>query len=142
MNDTVKLLRECEAGIKMGEAAMKKLIPKAKSKELRAALEVALDTHVAIMEEVQNELIENNDDLANSHPFALLMSKLKLNMKLMINESDNTIADFMTDGCDMGIKSLSKFLNEYKSASTSSRDMAKRLIASEEYLENKLRDFL
>ena len=121
---------------------MKKLIPKAKSKELRAALEVALDTHVAIMEEVQNELIENNDDLANSHPFALLMSKLKLNMKLMINESDNTIADFMTDGCDMGIKSLSKFLNEYKSASTSSRDMAKRLIASEEYLENKLRDFL
>ena len=142
MNDTVRLLRECDAGIRMGEDAMKKLIPKAKNKELKNALEVALDTHTALSDEVHGELRENGHTPTDVHPLAHLMSRIKLGVKLMINESDKTIADYMTDGCDMGIKSLSKFLNEYESASHLSRGIAKKLIASEEYLENKLRDFL
>ena len=136
MNDTVRLLRECDAGIRMGEDAMKKLIPKAKNKELKNALEVALDTHTALSDEVHGELRENGHTPTDVHPLAHLMSRIKLGVKLMINESDKTIADYM------GIKSLSKFLNEYESASHLSRGIAKKLIASEEYLENKLRDFL
>ena len=142
MNDTVRLLKECDAGIRMGEDAMKKLIPRAKSRELKNALEVARDTHTALASEVREELREHNQSISDPHPVAHLMSNVKLGVKLMINDGDKTIADFMTDGCDMGIKSLSKFLNEYKSASASSRDIAKRLIASEEYLENKMRGFL
>ncbi len=142
MNDTVKLLKECDAGIRMGEDAMKRLIPKAKSPELKNALEVARDTHTALAGEVREELLKNNGSISDAHPVAHLMSNVKLGVKLMIKDSDKTIANFMTDGCDMGIKSLSRFLNEYKGASTSSRDIAKRLIASEEYLENKLRGFL
>ena len=48
----------------------------------------------------------------------------------------------MTDGCDMGIKSISKYLNRYKYADNDARTLAKRLIASEEYLEARMREFL
>ena len=61
---------------------------------------------------------------------------------MMMKESDKTIADLMTDGCDMGIKSLSRYLNKYKHADESAKNIAKRLIASEEYLESKMRSFL
>ena len=142
MNDTVKLLKECDAGIRMGVDAMERLIPKAKSTELKNALEVARDTHTALAGEVREELLKNKVSISDAHPLAHLMSNAKLCVKLMIKENDKTMADFMTDGCDMGIKSLSRFLNEYKGASTSSRDVAKRLVVSEEYLENKLRGFL
>ena len=39
MNDTVRLLRECNAGLKMGENAIERVLPHVKSEELRTALE-------------------------------------------------------------------------------------------------------
>ena len=33
-----------------------------------------------------------------------------------IDESDKTVANLITDGCNMGIKSLNKYLNQYKMA--------------------------
>ena len=70
------------------------------------------------------------------------MSWMKTNMKLAMNESDHTIADLMTDGCNMGVKSLNKYLNEYKAADERSKDIAKRLINLEEQLAIHIRDFL
>ena len=70
------------------------------------------------------------------------MSWLKTNVKLVLNESDETIADLMTDGCNMGIKSLNKYLNQYKAADEKSRAMAIRLIGLEEGLVKDIRMFL
>jgi hypothetical protein len=44
------------------------------------------------------------------------MSWMKTNMKLSMEDSDATIADLMTDGCNMGVKSLNRYLNQYKAA--------------------------
>ena len=70
------------------------------------------------------------------------MSWLKTNVKLVLNESDQTIADLMTDGCNMGIKSLRKYLNEYKAADEASKDIAKKLIVLEEQLITNIKKFL
>lgn len=141
-NDTVRLLRECNAGIKMGEDAIKKVLPHVKDSELKSSLEVCKSTHAALGDETHAELIKNKSDTKDPHPIARAMSSMKISMKLMLHDSDKTVADVMTDGCDMGIKSLTKYLNEYKSADKTSRDIAKKIIASEEYLENKMRSFL
>jgi hypothetical protein len=37
-NDTVKLLHECNSGIKMGKSAIEKVLPHAKDDELRRSL--------------------------------------------------------------------------------------------------------
>lgn len=141
-NDTVKLLRECNAGIKMGEDAIKKVLPMAKSGELKNSLEVCKNTHAALGDETHDMLKKHKADPKDPHPVARMMSGMKIRTKMMMNASDRTIADVMTDGCDMGIKSLSKYLNEYKNADKDARNLAKRIIASEEYLENRIRDFL
>jgi hypothetical protein len=59
-----------------------------------------------------------------------------------MHESDHTIADLITDGCDMGLKSLSKYLNQYKAADEKSKDIAKRLIELEERLGKDIRGYL
>ena len=70
------------------------------------------------------------------------MSWLKTNVKMTMDESDQTIADLMTDGCNMGVKSLNRFLNQYKAADEVSKDIAKRLINQEEQLAIDIRPFL
>ena len=70
------------------------------------------------------------------------MSWLKTNVKLVMNESDETIADLMTTGCNMGAKSLNKYLNQYKAADEKSKDIAKKLINLEEKLVEDVRGYL
>ena len=67
---------------------------------------------------------------------------MKTNFKLGVEESDNTIADLMTDGCNMGVKSLNKYLNEYEAADEVSKDITKRLINLEERLAIDIRKYL
>lgn len=59
-----------------------------------------------------------------------------------MDRSDQTIADLMTDGCNMGVKSLSQYLNQYKAADEASKGLAKRLIHLEEQLAVDIRPFL
>ena len=70
------------------------------------------------------------------------MSWMKTNVKLAVNESDNVVADLITDGCNMGVKSLFKYLNQYKAADEKSKKLAKKLISIEEDLSSNLRKFL
>ena len=140
--DTIRLLRECNAGIKMGEDAIKQVLPHTRNEELRAALESAKNEHAVLGDEAQALLLKINADTADAHPFVRCMSAIKICGTLMINESDSKIADLMTDGCDMGIKSLHKHLNKYKHADGQSRDLAKRIIASEVELKQNISAFL
>ena len=75
------------------------------------------------------------------NPMAKSMSWLKTNVKMAFDESDQTIADLITDGCNMGVKSLSKYLNQYKNANEKSKDIAKNLIILEENLSKDIRQF-
>lgn len=140
--DTVNLLRECNAGIKMGERAIKKVLPKVKSDNLRRTLEICKDTHAELGDRTHSLLLEGGANTKPPHAIASAMSDAKISVMMMINESDKEVASLMTDGCNMGIKSLSGYLNKYKGADNRSRQIAKELIASEEYLGINLREYL
>ena len=140
--DTINLLRECNAGIKMGESAIKQVLPHVKSDELRHTLQVCENTHASLGDETHALLLNHKADTKDPHPVIRAMSSMKICSTMLMKESDKSIASIMTDGCDMGIKSLSHYLNKYDKADESAKNIAKRLIASEEYLENKIRAFL
>ena len=141
-SDTIKLLRECDAGVKMGISSIGDVLGYVKAEKLRTQLTECKGEHARIDREIQTQLDRFHDEGKNPNPIAKKMSWLKTNVKLTFNDSDHTIADLMTDGCNMGVKSLSKYLNEYKAADENSKDLAKRLIDLESDLAAEIRPFL
>ena len=140
--DTVKLLRECDAGIKMGVASIDDVMEYVKGESLRKYLAECKREHEALKMEVQSLLEKYHDDGKDPNPIAKGMSWMKTNMKLGMDMSDATIADLMTDGCNMGVKSLNRYLNQYEAADERSKDITKRLINLEERLVIDIRQFL
>ena len=108
----------------------KKLLSDCKSEHEKLAIEIG---------ELLNKY---QDDGKDPNPMAKGMSWIKTNVMLKMNESDNTVADLITDGCNMGVKSLNKYLNQYEAADEVSKDITKRLINLEEKLTIDIRKYL
>ena len=140
--DTIKLLRECDAGIKMGVASIEDVLPDVKNKDLEKLLADCKDKHEVLADDLEVLLHKYHDEGKDPNPIAQGMSWIKTNFKLATDKSDSTIADLMTDGCNMGVKSLSKYLNQYAAADEKSKDIAMRLINLEADLSSEMREFL
>ena len=140
--DTIKLLRECDAGIKMGVSSIDEVLGYVQAAKIKKILIECKEEHNAIKQEIQKLLDEYHDDGKDPNPIAKGMSWIKTNVKLIVDESDNTIAELMTDGCNMGVKSLNKYLNEYKAADDRAKDKTKRLIELEKKLCEQMHPFL
>ena len=140
--DTIRLLRECDAGVKMGVDSIEQVLPHICSGDLKARLEESRSEHEKLAKEIEHALARYEDDGKAPNPIAKTMSTMKTNMELMMHEDDKTIASLMTDGCNMGVKSLNKYLNEFEAADERSKDICKRLIHLEESLTHQIRDFL
>ncbi len=140
--DTIKLLRECDAGIKMGVKSINDVMEHAESKTLKKLLNACKDEHDKLDKELQELLGKYGDEGKDPNFVAEKMAKIKTEMKLQMNETDNTIADLITDGCNMGVKSLNKYLNQYAAADEKSKDITKRLINLEAQLAIDLREYL
>lgn len=140
--DTIRLLRECDAGIKMGISSIDDVAQKVESQQLYNLLDHCRQEHEKLQCEIQAQLSRFQDEGKNPNPIAKGMSKMKTGMKLGMEESDATVADLMTDGCNMGVKSLCRYLNQYKAADERSKDIAKRLIHQEAQLAVDIRPFL
>lgn len=140
--DTIKLLRECDAGIKMGVASIDDVVGRAKSAQFKEKLTNCKAEHEKLKTEIDRLLGQYQDEGKDPNPIAKSMSWVKTNVKLGMDESDSTIADLMTDGCNMGVKSLNKYLNQYEAADEVSKDITKRLINLEEQLTVDMRQYL
>ena len=126
----------------MGVSSIDDVLEYVNNDTFRKCLADCKDEHDKLKEEIQVLLDEYHDDGKEPNPMAKSMSWVKTNMKLMVNESDKTIAGLMTDGCNMGVKSLNKYLNQYKAADEKTKDITKRLINLEEKLSVDIRCFL
>ncbi len=140
--DTIKLLRECDAGVKMGVTSIDDVLEYVASERFKELLSECKREHEKLEEEIEKLLDKYNDDGKEPAAIAKGMSWMKTNMKLLMDASDNTIADLMTDGCNMGVKSLNKYLNQYEGADEVSKDICKRLINLEEKLAVDIRCYL
>ena len=140
--DTINLLKECNSGIKMGIESIENVMPYVKSDALRSVLNACKDKHAVLGDEARKALINADESTKNAHPVAQVMSDMKIRATVTLKKSDNTVADVMTDGCNMGIKSIYKYLNQYASADDKSRSIANRLISAEQELRTDLRSYL
>lgn len=140
--DTVKLLRECDAGVKMGISSISDVIKYVSDGDFEDKLIKCKEEHDKLDSEIQGLLDKYDDDGKEPAAMAKGMSWMKTNIMMAVNDSDATVADLVTDGCNMGVKSLNKYLNKYKAADEVSKDITKRLINLEEKLTVDIRQYL
>ena len=141
-SDTIKLLKECDAGSKMAVASIDDVVEKIRDSSMKNLLQESKDHHEKLGNEIHSLLNQYGKSEKDPNPMAKGMSWMKTNMKLTMDDSDATAADLITDGCNMGIKSLYRYLNQYKAADDTSKDICNRLVSIEEELRKGLRNYL
>ena len=141
-NDTVYLLKECDAGTKMAISSIEEVIDYVADFKLRDILNKSIEKHEEISTELESLLAKYDSSEKEPSAIAKGMSWLKTNFKMSMNESDSTVADLITEGCNVGIKTLNKYMNQYKDADTASKSLCKNLISIEEDLCKDMRHYL
>lgn len=140
--DTIHLLKECDAGTKMAISSIDEILEKVKDEKLKSLLSKSKEDHEKIEDEIKNLTNEYGSEEKEPNVMAKSMSWLKTNFKMSMDESDSTVADLITDGCNMGVKSLNEYLNKYETANSKVKDICKRLIKLEEQLCKDIKGYL
>ncbi len=140
--DTIHLLKECDSGTKMAVSAIDEVMDKVSSTDLKHLLTESRKHHEKLGNDLHSLLLQHHSAEKDPSPMAKSMSWMKTNFKMGMDGSDRTIADLITDGCNMGVKSLHKYLHQYPAADHSAKDICHRLIKIEDELETGLRDYL
>ena len=141
-SDTVNLLRECNVGIKMGVSSIDEVLDSVKDDKMKNILIDSKEKHSQLGDDTAEMLDKYHESGKEPNPVAKAMSWIKTNFKISNSHNDSTIADLIVDGCNMGTKSLYKYLNDYSDAEEKAKDIAKRLINIEEKLITDLRGYL
>lgn len=100
--DTIRLLRECDAGIKMGVGSIDEVLGQVRGGELRQCLIKCRNEHEKLAGEIQTLLAKYHDKGKEPSPVAKGMSWIKTNAKMGMDDSDQTVANLMTDGLQYG----------------------------------------
>lgn len=140
--DSVNLLKECSSGIQMAVESIDEVLPYVKDDRFKGLLQDSKHEHQKLGDETHQLLHDLDDESKEPNPMAKGMSWIKTNVKLSVNPTDNTAADLITDGCNMGVKSLSEYMNRYKTADDSSKQIAEKLVRTEEQLSQDIRQYL
>ncbi len=142
MTDDIELLKECDSGVKMGIQGISEVIDNASGQDFKNMLENYENQHVKILKQIHKKLNDAGEEYKEPHPIAKANAKFMTDVKLMVNDSDQKIADIMMDGCNMGIKSVSRYMNEYSGASKDVMDIANNVVVLEQNFVNDLRQYL
>ena len=140
--DTIRLLCECNAGIKTGTISLERVSARIKNKELQKLLQESLKDHQTLGNQAHKLLNSYGSEEKDPHPCVRMMSKCKIAMEMRLSPKDQTGAALIHDGCSMGIRSLCKYLNQYPTADQEARTLAQDLIDLETDLMVSLRPYL
>ena len=130
-NETVKLLESCHAGIIMATDSIADMLDKITDPKLNHIAASCKNAHEILGAETKEILRKHGLEEKEPSMMAEAMSWLKTNVKIAMDDSDKTVAALLTDGCNMGIKTLRKDLNACKNADESAKSIANRLIELE-----------
>lgn len=142
MDDTVELLKECNSGLQMAINGISYVIDDAKGKEFNEMLENYEKQHKDLCKIVHKELHDRGYQEREPNPMIKTEAWMQTKMKMLVDSSDEKIADLMMDGCNMGIKSVGKYLNQYEGAEANTKSLANDVIELEENFMKDLKKFL
>lgn len=140
--ETCELLKKCTSGIKMAIDAIDEVLPNVKNPALKNKLITSKKEHKKLEEETVNLLKQYRQEEQAPGMMAKGMAWMKTNLQMSVNPGDDTIANLMSSGCDMGIRTLYKALNDNTEASEGSKALVKKVIKAEENLGKEMQGYL
>lgn len=140
--DSVKLLKECDAGIKMGISSLDEVMESVHGEAVRERLMEGKNDFNKLESRVESFLKKDCEQGKEPAMMAKAMSWIKTNVKLAMDEDDKTVADLITDGCNMGIKSVQRYINKYPTADERVKSIARDLMNVQEKLAKDMRAYL
>lgn len=139
---SIELLKECNAGAKMAVDSMKEVVDRIHDSQMKEIVLCSMEDHQKIGDKTHEDLLKMGADDKAPQPMAKAMSWLKMNVKLTMDPSDHEVADLLIDGCNMGIKSISEYMNRHQKAAQNVRDQVQDLIKIEKKLMDQLQVYL
>ncbi len=140
--DTEGILQECDAGVKTALDSIDAVIDRTDNEELRKALKKSRTEHVQLANEITTLLDEHGLAGKDQNGMAKLMTHTKIAAELLMEPTDATVAELMIDGCNMGIKKLSEYINRFPTATGPAVRISERLIKTEQELMDAMRVYL
>lgn len=140
--DTIHLLKECNAGVKMATKSFDEVIDRVKDIKMREQLEESRKKHQEIEKKTESRLQEYGEEDKEPNKMATAMAWMKINFKYATEPTDSEIASLMIDGCNMGIQSISRYFNKYPAADEEVKKMVDDIVKLEQKLMDELRFYL
>lgn len=141
-SDTIALLKECDAGCKMGVESMKQVRSYAEEGRLIAVIDKYLERHDDFGDKCHRMLNQLNETTQNPPMMASTFAKISTDVKLMMEKDSHKIAEILIDGCNMGVKSVTENMHKYNKADAESMKLAKELVEMEQKMSQDLLQFL
>ena len=141
-HDSVLLLQDCIAGCKMALESMDNIREHTDDKQLRELIDKYYDEHTRLSVDCRDMLDKAGADIKEQGVFAKMAAKLQTAMKMAVNDDQSQAAKLLTEGCNMGIETISGSLNEYRDADSKSVAIAERLRTLEEKMVGDLQPLL
>lgn len=140
--ESIMLLKECNSGCKNATDAMEQVLPFIKEQNLKKLVEDYNRKHINIGDECHEQLNRVAEDEKDPPKITKAMAWIGTEIKLLIDDKSDKIAEILVDGCNMGIKSIAKFCNQYPNANSAAKDLAFELISIEQDFMNELLAYL
>ncbi len=148
-NHTLMLLKQCSQGVETGVMSIVEALKHANDQSLREMLNDYKAEHERLRDEIQAHIEEcahgdpeETEKNTFSGSMAQTMAHMKMSVELTLMERDTKVAELITEGCDMGTRTLTQYINEYDKADQKSKNLAGKLVRMEDEMREKLRKYL
>ena len=140
--DTIELLKECDAGCKMAVDSMEQIGKYVTNDQMKSIIKKYNGAHIKLEEEIHRMLNNFGEEDKEPNPIAKASSWIQSEVKMMMNCDSKQAAHLLTDGCNMGVKSLCEYKNAYKAADDKSVRICEKLCDLETKMTYELQPYL
>ena len=140
-NDT-ELIQFVYQNAEMGKHGLSQLMEKTDDAPFRKALESQLNEYQSIMDSSRQLLLQRGVTPDSVGTTAKAMSSMMTTFKTLSDTSTSKMAEMLVQGNTMGIVKITKHLKEYPDASSEAKELAKKVLHTEENNVHQTKSFL
>lgn len=141
LND-IEMLQSVRKTAQMGCEGIDDILPMTKGEAFRKALETQKAEYKKVYEEADRLLISKKADPEDISVMAKMGSQAMTMMKTMQDDSEEHLAEMMYQGSAMGVTKIIRNMREYTGNDSEIRNLAQRLLKTEENNMDQMKKFL